>query len=67
MIVSKSRFNTKGTLMQICKSPYMFVFVWKYPEDFTFLILRILVLFACEDCKFLKSRPIFILFYCFWM
>ena len=45
----------KGTLMQIWKS-YMFVFIWKqYPENFTFLILRILELFALELCKFLKN------------
>ena len=45
----------KGTLMQIWKS-YMFVFIWKqYPESFTFLILRILELFALELCKFLRN------------
>ena len=33
----------KGTLMQIWKSLYMFVFIWKqYPESSAFLILRIL-------------------------
>ena len=32
----------KGTLMQIWKSPYMLVFIWnQYPENITFLILRI--------------------------
>ena len=36
----------KDTLMQIWKSPYMFVFIWKqYPANFAFLILRILELF----------------------
>ena len=43
----------KGTLMQIWKSRYMFVFISKqYPE---FLILRILELFVREICKFLKK------------
>ena len=46
----------KGTLMQTGKSPYMFVIVKiQYPESFTFLILRILELFAHEFCKFLKK------------
>ena len=46
----------KGTLMQIWKSPYMFVLIQKrYSENFTFLILRILELFAREVCKFLKK------------
>ena len=33
----------------------MFVFIKQYPENFTFLILRILELFAREICKFLKK------------
>ena len=42
----------KGSLMQIWKSPYMFVFIWnQYPENFAFLILNNLELFACEVCK----------------
>ena len=42
--------------MQIWKSDYMFVFTYKqYPENFGFLILRILVLFTREVCKFLKK------------
>ena len=46
----------KGTLMQIWKSPYMSVFLQKqYPENFTFLIQRILELFACEVCKYPKK------------
>ena len=46
----------KGTLMQVWKSPYMLVFIQKqYPENFPFLILRILELFAREVCKFLKK------------
>ena len=49
-------FIFKGTLMQIWKSHYMFVFTKKqYPENFVFLILRILVLFTREVCKFLKK------------
>ena len=39
--------------MQIWKSPYTFVFMYKlYPENFAFLIQRILVLFMRETCKF---------------
>ena len=46
----------KGTLMQIWKFFYMFVFIWKQcPENFAFLILRILELFARKVCKFLKK------------
>ena len=45
----------KCTLMQIWKLSYMFVFIWKqYPENFAFLILGTLELFAREVCKFLK-------------
>ena len=46
----------KGTLMQIWKSAYVLVFIWKqYPENFAFLIIRIIELFTCEVCKFLKK------------
>ena len=46
----------KCTLMQIWKSPYMFVFIQKeYPENFTFLILRIINLFAREVYKSVKK------------
>ena len=42
-------FSLKGTLMQIWKFNFMFVFTSKeYPESFAFLIVRILKLFACE-------------------
>ena len=52
----KLLFYIEGTLMQIWKSPTGFVFIWKqYPENFTFLFLRIVKLFACEVCKFLKK------------
>ena len=45
----------KGTLMQIWKSPYMYLLTWKQdPENFAFLILRTHELFAREVCKFLK-------------
>ena len=48
--------NIQGTLMQIWKSPYMFVVIQKqYPAKFTFLILNILELFAREVCKFPKK------------
>ena len=46
----------KGALMHIWKSPYKFVFIWKLcPENFAFLILRIIELFAPGICKFLKK------------
>ena len=46
----------KGTLMEIWKSSYMFVFIQKqYPENFSFLILSIIELFTSEICKFLKK------------
>ena len=46
----------KDTLMQISESPYMFVFMYKkYPENFAFLIRRILELFAREVYKFSKE------------
>ena len=33
----KLKFHIKGTIMQISKSPYMFVFIQKqYPENFAF-------------------------------
>ena len=42
--------------MQIWKFPYLFVFIQKQnPQNFSFLILRILQLFAREVCKFLKK------------
>ena len=61
----------KGTLMQISRSSYVFVFIWKqYPENLAFLTLRILQLITREFRKFvnfLKIRLIFNIFYCFWM
>ena len=42
--------------MQIWKSPYMFVFIDKqYPENFAFLIQRILELFSRKDCEVFKK------------
>ena len=41
--------------MQIWKSPYIFMFILKYPESFAFLVIRILELFDDEVCKFLKK------------
>ena len=42
----------KGTLMQIWKSTYMFVFIWKYsPENFAFLILGNLELYTRKVCE----------------
>ena len=44
----------------------MFVFIEKqYPENFAFLILRIVELFAREVCKFHKNEAIFNIFYYF--
>ena len=41
----------KGTLMQIWKSPCMFLFIYKYyPENFAFLTLRILELYTRKVC-----------------
>ena len=68
MKIMWGRFHIKGTLMQIWKSSYMFAVIWKQnPENFAFLILIILELFAREVCIFLKKRLIFNIFYCFWM
>ena len=39
--------------MQICKSPYMYVFIEKsYPENFAFLILGIHELYIIKNVKF---------------
>ena len=47
--------SVKHALIQIWKSPYMFVFIQKqYPQIFAFFILRSLELFASEVCKFFK-------------
>ena len=44
--------NIKGTLMQILKFHYMFLFIQKYcPENFEFLILRILELYTRKVCE----------------
>ena len=60
--ISKFKFDLvhckklKGTLMQIWKFRYMFGFIQnQYPENFTFLILRILELLTREVCLFLKK------------
>ena len=46
----------------------MFVFILKeYPENFAFVILRILELFTCKFVNFLKSGLIFNISYSFWM
>ena len=48
--------DIKGALMQIWKFPYWFVSIKKqYFENFAFLILEILELFAREICKYLKK------------
>ena len=44
-------FVLKGTLIQIWKSPCTFLFIWKdYPQNFAFLILRILELYTSKVC-----------------
>ena len=49
-IFSSSLF--KGTLMQIRKSPFIFVFIQKwYPENFVFLFLRFLELHTRKVCE----------------
>ena len=46
----------KVTTMQIWKSRYIFVQLQKqHPENFAFLILRIIEFFAHKVCKFLKN------------
>ena len=48
--------SLKGTLMQIWKTAYCFMFRLKqYPENFAFLILETLELFACKVWKFAKK------------
>ena len=38
--------------MQICKFPYMFMFIKKYyPENFAFLILGVLELYTRKVCE----------------
>ena len=50
--------------MQMWKPPYVVVFIYKqYPENFAFLILRIIELFAVKFANFLKSRLIFNIFH----
>ena len=44
------------------------MFIWKqYPENFKFLILRILELFTREVCNFLKKQAFFNIFFFFGM
>ena len=51
--------NPKGTLMQIWKSPYMFVFKWKgCPEKLAFLILGILELHNGNVCEMFVYKHI---------
>ena len=49
----------KGTPMQIWKSTYMFVFIQKYyTENFAFLILGILELYARKVCEMFVYKHI---------
>ena len=54
-----TKLHIKATLMQIWKPPYMFIFIWnKYPENFTFFILKILELFTgkhTETIEYVKK------------
>ena len=51
-----NKYTNAGTLMQIWKSPYMLVVMYKQcSESFAFLIIRILELLSCEGCKYLKK------------
>ena len=57
--------QSQNVLWHVCN---VSVFIWKqYPENFTFLILRILELFSVKFINFSKSRLIFTFFYCFSM
>ena len=59
IVTTKFYETLEGKVMfkdTISKSPYVLAFIWKqYPENFAFLILRIIELFTHEDCKFLKE------------
>ena len=58
----------KSTLMQISQYPYMFVIIWKYSENFAFLICIILEIFTCKFCISFKESSLLIdMFYCFCM
>ena len=51
-IIVRETIIVKGTLMQIWKSPYMFVLIQKkYPENLALLVLRILELYTRKVCK----------------
>ena len=46
-LTENKEIKVKGTPMQIWKSPYVFLLIQKYyPENFAFLILKILELFT---------------------
>ena len=45
------RWRFKGTLMQIWKSFNIFVFIWKYVEDFMLWQLSRFDMWACEICE----------------
>ena len=47
---------------------FVWIHIYKYyPENFVLLILRILELFTCKICIFLKIRLLLKAFYCFCM
>ena len=49
----------KGTLMQILKSRYMLLFIYKlYPENFALLILGILELYTRKVCEMFVYKHI---------
>ena len=52
LTIQKNALALKDTLMQIWKSPYIFVFIRKkYAENFAFLFLRILELYNRKVCE----------------
>ena len=59
LYLRKKNHPFKGTLMQIWKYPYIFMFIKWYPENFAFLILSILELFTRKVCIFLKKQATF--------
>ena len=57
IVKTKTKSQLKGTLMQIWKSPHMFVFIQKcYPENFAFLILGILELYSRKVCEMFVNK-----------
>ena len=67
--VTSSNARVTSAKPRVKISLYVCILSKQYPENFTFLILRILELFAVNFVNFLKSRLIFNIFYifeCLW-